>query len=120
MVVRFDIFDVGGPWCLSRAAADLLALLFEKIRHLSKMTMNEVFHQGSGNKRLGKDYPLDKAGFPCDAANRRFRELQYDDEDSISRIEIQGLPRLYGFRRSNEFFALWYDTKHEIWPSSKR
>lgn len=74
--------------------------------------MTEVF---SGNP--GKDYDVDQVIVP---AQDRLKQLGYEDEDRISRIQIDGPSRLYGIRRVNEFYALWWDPEHEICPSTKR
>lgn len=110
--VLFDIVDMDSPWCPSKASTEDLAALFQKLRDVSRMKPSEVF---AGNS-VGKDYAIDN-GLPCNGANARLAELGFDDQDQISRLSIGGVPRLYGFRFDTEMYALWYDTKHEIWPS---
>ncbi|AEA28953.1 hypothetical protein Psed_6885 (plasmid) [Pseudonocardia dioxanivorans CB1190] len=79
------------------------------------MTVQQVFSGGEP----GKDYPL-SSGLPNAEANDRLFELGYDDEDRISRIRVSGTGRLYGFRRDERFYALWWDPHHQIWPSRLR
>ncbi|HMH92267.1 MAG TPA: hypothetical protein VK586_14425 [Streptosporangiaceae bacterium] len=38
----------------------------------------------------------------------------------ISVIRFAGEPRLYGFRDRNVFHVVWWDPRHEIWPSRKK
>jgi hypothetical protein len=57
---------------------------------------------------------------PNAEANDRLFELGYDDEDRISRIRVGGTGRLYGFRRNERFYALWWDPHPQIWPSKLR
>lgn len=88
--------------------------LLTYLGHLEKMTEREVF-----DGVTGKDYGLD-GGLPNGEANDRLLEIEMDDRDLISRLGIQGKPRLYGFRQAHEFWAVWWDPEHEIWPSQKR
>lgn len=113
LLVRFNEVDVEGPWCLSRAEPAQVRDLFRKVAHWEKMRTLDVFNGG----RPGKDYVLDE--IPNPVAQQRLRELGKDDQDRISRIRLDGPGRLYGFRRGNHFHALWFDTRHEVWPSNR-
>jgi len=44
------------------------------------------------------------------------RVLPYVDSEELFRFRLGNLPRLWGFRIVNEFYLLWYDPKHEIYP----
>jgi hypothetical protein len=110
-VVRWSMADLESTWCISKISPDHHVDLVRRIGQLEKSTATEVFDGGTG-----KDYSLDD-GLPNSQANQRLRALNLDDWDRISRISLAGKPRLYGLRRGHEFFALWWDPKHEIWPS---
>jgi hypothetical protein len=115
IVVQLGRCDVGGPWCLPKITPDDLRTLLDRICGFESMTVREVFETGD---EPGKDYVL--ADVPNKQAHARLVDLEYDDEDRISRLRITGKGRLYGFRREERFYALWWDPEHEIWPSKKR
>ena len=77
-------------------------------------TAEELFTGGTP----GKTYTNPRA-IPNHAARARFIDA-YDDEDEIHRLACGGKPRFYGFRRGNVFLVLWWDKRHEIWPSQKK
>ena len=76
------------------------------------MTIDEMCRN-----KVWKDYRVDE--LPNNAARARLIEIHMDDEDMISRLQISGKRRLYGIRRGNQLYALWWDPEHEIWPSSR-
>lgn len=115
VVVQFGRFDVDSQWCLSTIAPDELRTLLNRIKSFETMTVTEAFNQ---HDEPGKDYSI--ADLPLNAALERLVELEYDDEDQISRLRVTGSGRLYGFRRNERFYALWWDPKHEIYPSKKK
>lgn len=80
------------------------------------MRCSEVFKPGS---QMGKIY--DAAKLPNKDAIARLIELQYDDQTEIARLRINGKRRLYGFLHDGgpDFYVLWWDSEHEVWPSSR-
>jgi hypothetical protein len=76
------------------------------------MTIDEM-----KQNKVWKDYSI--PSLPSREARQRLTEIGRDDETTISRLEISGARRLYGFRKDNNFFALWWDPDHQIWPRSK-
>lgn len=113
---RFDLLDIGGPWCLTNITKADHQLLLGKLAELERLTMNEAFSQ---YRRLGKDY-TNLAECPNPETLRRLQVIEMDDIDILSRFEITGLRRLYGIRQGNEFSIMWWDPKHEVWPSVKK
>ncbi|GIG93149.1 hypothetical protein [Plantactinospora endophytica] len=110
--VRWNRFDYQGPWCIGASTPDALVTLMMRLRDMEGMTPARVF---SGD--LGKDYG-EPARLPNRDARKRLEELGLADETCVSRLRIGGAGRLYGFRRDPEFYAVFWDPKHEIWPSS--
>jgi len=115
VVVQFGRCDVGSPWCLTKITPADHVTLLDRISSFETMKVVEAFNS---NDEPGKDYEV--ARLPSKEASDRLVELEFDDEDYISRLRITGKGRLYGFRRSERFYALWWDPEHEIWPSRKR
>ncbi len=115
VVVQLGRFDLGSEWCLSKITPSDHRSLLKRIRDIETMTVSEVFNQ---REEPGKDYPV--ADIPLRAARDRLVELEYDDEDQISRLRVTGRGRLYGFRRGERFYALWWDPEHVIWRSKKK
>jgi len=111
---RFNCVDIGGPWCLSEIAAHDLRSLLARLKDFESMSCTQVFAPGS---EMGKIYEV--ASLPSKAARDRLLELEYDDQAELARVRINGKQRLYGFLpdRGPEFYVLWWDPRHEIWPS---
>lgn len=115
VVVQFGRFDVGSEWCLSQVESEELRTVLQRIGAIETMTVREAFNN---QDEPGKDYSV--ADLPTKAARERLIHLKYDDEDQISRLRVSGTGRLYGFRRNERFYALWWDPQHNIWPSPKK
>ncbi|MER7165224.1 hypothetical protein ABT336_03985 [Micromonospora sp. NPDC000207] len=111
--IRWNHFDFQGPWCIGASPADDVVKLMMRLREMERMTPLQVF---SGDP--GKDYG-DPARLPNRGARDKLVDLGMADETCISRLRINGPSRLYGFRRDPEFYAVFWDPKHEIWPSNR-
>lgn len=114
---RFDMVDVGGPFCLTGITPGDHSELLKFLRDLETMTMNELF-SGQAGKTKAKDYK--SAELPNRTAAARIVELQWDDFEQISVLRLTGEKRLYGFRNGSEFSIVWWDPTHQIWPSTKK
>lgn len=114
--VRWTKFDFNGPWCLSRSDSAAIVNLMTRLCGMETMTPGEVFRPSTGP---GVDYG-DPALLPNNSTYERLTELGLNDETNISRLRINGEQRLYGFRRDPEFYAVFWDPHHRIWPSKLR
>lgn len=117
LVVRWNRFDFDGPWCLARSDAVTIVELMKQIKSFESMTPKEVFD--NPGTEVGKDYG-DPSCLPNEAARRRLDALGLMDQTNISRLRCGNKPRLYGFRVDPEFYAVFWDPEHLIWPSAKR
>lgn len=113
--VRFTHVDVNGPWCLTTIKQAHFANLLDRLKSFETMQCTEIFSPGS---EVGKVYPV--AELPNPKAGRRLEVLELDDQTEIARLRITGERRLYGFLKDPDFWALWWDPEHEIWPSVKK
>lgn len=114
LVIRFNHVDVGSDWCLTNITRGDHAKLLDRLRSFEQMRADQVFAPGSEE---GKTYDVD--ALPNKDAVRRLVDLGYEDQDTIARLRITGKRRLYGFLIGNQFYALWWDPEHLIWPSKK-
>ncbi len=111
LTVRWTKFDYEGPFCLSRSSIDTVVQMLKQAANMESMTVLEVFRGDTG-----KDYG-DPERLPNSDAVTRIRELGFNDETNISTLRFSGRQRLYGFRRDNDFYAIFWDPEHEIWPT---
>ncbi len=79
------------------------------------MTVGEVF---PGNGYPGKDYNVEE--IPTREALDRLDALGLADMTQISVLRLGGQQRLFGFRDRNVFHIVWWDPRHQIWPSHKK
>lgn len=113
--VRFNSVDVDGPWCVSKIEAAHHIDLLQRLKSFESMKCSEVFKPGSDE---GIVYSV--PDIPNKEARNRLVELQFDDQTEIARLRISGRRRLYGFlpNLGPDFYVLWWDPEHEIWPST--
>lgn len=114
IVWRFGNVDHDGEWGLDTIPSDDVVDLVKKLGSFETMKIKDLFAAGSQH---GKHY--DPAEMPS-GAQKRLAELRRDDETQISRVRLSGRKRLYGFMREHVFYAVWWDPKHQVWPSMKR
>lgn len=113
--VRWTRFDFNGPWCLSQSDSTVIVNLMTRLCQMETMTPGEIFAPAGP----GVDYG-DPALLPNSRCYERLTELGLNDETNISRLRINCGQRLFGFRRDPEFYAVFWDPYHKIWPSKLR
>ncbi len=119
---RFNRFDDKGPGKLldlsqsKNKSKTLLTTLLTRLGNLESQTAAEVFRPGED---VGVIYKVED--LPTAESRRRLEDLELDDITELARISVGNLARLYGLLSDDrtEFFALWWDHSHKIWPSRK-
>lgn len=87
--------------------------LFSKLSDLETMTWSEI-------KRAKKQHhTVDVVGM-TKIAKDRLCERKMDDIDQMFSFSLQGKHRLYGIISDGEFYAIWNDLEHEVYPSNKK
>ena len=108
-------FDHDGPWGFGAMTGTQICDLLRCLGTFETMTVGEAFANGG---YPGKDY--DVAGIPNADARDRLDAIGLADMTKISRFQLSGTQRLYGFRCGNVFHVVWWDPHHQIWPSTKK
>jgi hypothetical protein len=115
MCWRFTHVDHGGPWDFGEVDGAGLCQILRSLGNFESMTVREAF---SGSGYPAKDYNVES--IPTAVARDRLEVMGLADMTKISVFRLGGEARLYGFRGENVFHVVWWDPKHEIWPSLKR
>lgn len=110
---RFRHTDHDGPWCFHAVDSNDLCRVLGQLANFESMTVAEAFGGSPG-----KDYNIED--IPNTQARARLEVLRLADQTSISRFQLSGRERLYGFRLGNVFHVVWWDPRHEIWPTEKK
>jgi hypothetical protein len=53
-------------------------------------------------------------------AMRRLEETHRDDADGLVELHLSSRERIWGVRRGNVCHLLWWDPRHEVYPSPLR
>lgn len=124
MVYSMEISDREGEWEWGRSRdwgiKNWNKYINPALIQFSCKTWGEIQSEMTGNRknRHKKHHDMD-VDILRKEAQKRLYDLEYDDFDKIFRFRISGRKRLWGFRICECFFFLWYDPKHEIYPSGK-
>lgn len=111
---RFGHLDLDGPWGLVSLDHERLMMLLGDMAKFESQTINELFHQGEWP---GKCHDVHK--LPNRVALARLGALGLSDMTKIWKLRIGGPGRLWGFLVGNVFHVVWWDPRHEVWPSKK-
>jgi hypothetical protein len=109
---RFKHADHDGPWCFHEIDSSDLCGILRQLTSFESMTTVEAFGGSPG-----KDYNVED--IPNREARTRLEAIGLPDMTRISRFRLTGTARLYGFRLGNVFHVVWWDPRHEIWPSNR-
>jgi hypothetical protein len=89
-----------------------------KLLEWCKLTWKEIDAFNTGGKDRHKMHHSMQTDVITSEAQCRLIEIE-KYEDNIFRFRLGNLPRLWGFRRVAEFQILWFDPKHEIYPTDR-
>ncbi len=78
------------------------------------MTWNEILIRDKSQNHAIAIGELGKA------AQDRLVEIQLDDLDSLISLRVGSIERVWGFREENVFLVLWWDPKHQVYPTSPK
>jgi hypothetical protein len=109
--------DIDGNWSWGPRAwseADWTGIILPKLRDFATMRWREIDAAltDSGH-RMHHSMPVEVI---CDECQTRLLELEKVDDD-IFRFRLGNLPRLWGFRILQVFHVLWYDPRHQVYPT---
>lgn len=91
---------------------NLITVLVNKLRELSKLTRNEACHQ-----QQIKIY----GDFPAKSKTDFILPDYFDKHLTWGVIEgLGGLPRVAGYMSENTFYIVFLDSKHKFWKSEKK
>ena len=117
---RFERVDRSKPFAFDPHRSDFDAILvIDKILSYSSLTWEEIKQQTHDDGK-SKNHTLDYHGL-SKAAKERIQklELSVEDQDSIFSFAFTNKIRIVGIKDGADFFVLWYDPKHEVYPVRK-
>lgn len=109
---RFRYFDAGfRP--TEQAGADCFYTISDKLKHLaiagwSSVNQNSAHHHEIQLHKLTRD------------AQKRLRQLTFDDLDGLFSLRLTGKKRIFGVRKDPYFYVVWWDPEHKVCPSVKK
>lgn len=92
--------------------------IIDKLISFEGQTWGEI-QAASGGRSKGTNNHFENISELCKDAQKRINELHMDI-DQVFSLRLTGTVRLYGIIEDGVFNVLWYDPKHEIYPSMKR
>ena len=110
---RFGYLDIDGAWtCAMLGQADAFRVKDGLLPYEQKTWMESV---GTGSVGTQKRIPVADLGSD---AQHRLEELELDDEDALVEFRISYSERVWGVRRNDVCYLLWWDPDHEVCPGS--
>lgn len=113
-VWRFSQMDITGPWGWSNidTTKTFLYILHEKLKCFETMTWEEIDRKGQNHVM-----PVSEV---CSEAIKRLEEINLNDLDEIYSFRFTNRERLWGIRKFNAFYLLWWDPHHTVYPVYKK
>ncbi|HEU0015572.1 MAG TPA: hypothetical protein VFQ45_17985 [Longimicrobium sp.] len=107
----FRIVDLGGPWCWGNLGGAALVEVLQRLRDLETMTWHAI--AATGSHAVG-------VGGLCKRARDRLAEIEQDDVDELFSLRVTGPRRVFGIRHGGVLRILWWDPRHEVYPSPRK
>ena len=121
VVWLFDRIDKNGQFAFDVNREDFDHKNFlDKIIGYSSMTWAEIRRQTHDNGKSKHHYIGREIEKLSQSAKSRIISLKLEEEtDSIYSFAFSNILRIIGLRDGEKFHVLWYDARHEVYPSSK-
>lgn len=106
---QFEFLDIKGPWGWDNIEKEyFFSKILSTIIDFETMKWEEILNRNNHEVNISqiiKD------------AQKRLRELNLDDIETLVSLRIMGAVRIWGIRVHNCFKVLWWDPEHKIFPS---
>lgn len=109
---KFSGIDIDGPWGWgSILPGFFMEELIPKMKSFESMTWEEILRRNNHEVfvyQIGSE------------AQKRLQALKLDDTEKLVSLRFTGERRLWGIRSHHILKLLWWDPKHEVYPSLKK
>ena len=106
---QFESIDIDGPWGWKNINKEFFfSKIVQGIISFESMKWSEIL--GRNNHEVTIEQ-IDRK------AQKRLRQLNLDDIETLVSLRIMGSVRIWGIRVHNRFKVLWWDPKHQVFPS---
>lgn len=110
---KFGFIDKGGLWGFEKLTQkEFWDIILPTAKNYETMTWAEIKHRPHNH-----EISIDKI---ISEAKRRLKQIEKDDTDELFSMVFDGSHRIWGIKHSAEFWILWWDPNHEIYPSPKK
>ena len=120
IVFSFKHFDQSPPWASRHCTGKERNIcksgnfheIAKKISNYETMTWNDI------DRNPKRDHAVDIIDLTSEARKRFEDQLpNFIDEESLYRLRFNSIQRLWGIRRGDIFYIVWWDPQHEACPS---
>jgi hypothetical protein len=114
IVWHVKLVDHEGPfgWCGMAGKREMMRYIHDKLGNFETMTWAEI----KANKQ-NHQCPVAETS---QEAQKRLREINLDQYDELFSLRLSGKERIWGIREQRVFRILWWDPKHQVYPSYKK
>lgn len=115
---RYDYIDKNGKFAfdVERSEFDTHEFMSKMINY-SRMTWDEIKRQTHGKRGKSKHHYLDPKGLSKEAKDRLEVMELADYVDDLYSFAFAGMLRIVGIKIEDNFYVLWYDPEHRVYPS---
>jgi hypothetical protein len=108
LLFGLSMLDHGGDWSWAEIPGNEIEHIRETCKHWESMRIND-FYAGKG-----KLIPLtDCSG----RVAKRLEEIKLDDFNALWELRLSGAARIWGVRKRDVFYPIWWDPHHDVFPS---
>ncbi len=112
------MLDFKGLWGWNKIdEISIFETILEKLKQYEEMTWSEI-EKKKGYR--GKQNHLMPVKEICKKARERLKSLRLDDIDCLYSLRFSGKERLWGIRKNEVLYILWWDPNHGVCPVTRR
>jgi len=101
-------------WGMAPCAVEL-SNIFRYLSDLETQKWSEILSSTSGRRGNTRNHNIEITRL-CREAQKRAQEIGLDEFDELCSLALGSLQRVWGYISEGDFYIIWFDTRHEIYP----
>lgn len=102
-------------WSVSNVN-NIYSTIIEKLKNYEGMKWSEII-KATGGRTHGNNNHFESISSLIPEAQKRWKELNLEEYDSVFSLRLSGKQRLYGILIDGTFKIVWFDPVHEIYKT---
>ncbi len=117
-----EVADYGNDWGFNTDVLrdEWCSKILPKLKEFERLTWGQLANQAKGRGSGTKHHHVQVSALIKKAKRRLKQRDAWNDAEQLYSLRLDGKSRIYGIVVGQKLNLIWYDPRHEIYPSPRR